>query len=307
MHSPQLTKDTHMSRRLARPALHAFISALVGSALASPLQAAPSWNASVGAEADESSASAADVTLGWSPTERFGISFSAGHVQGADDLGADFDSTTIFAGFDWRIARLVGVALAYDTWDDSDAYEKRTTHASLYVGHERARFALLAQSVESETTADLLLLRRQVSIGFDGKGYGAELTLNGERVSGYASYLTYDYDESTDRLLTFLANPDLARRPRLDALAGSGLTAAAALLDRSATIGADFYVRRTRLGVSYSSVRDIVTESDSQSLRAEVEWPVATHWSVRLVGGMNDSDIESSALFGGARILFDSN
>jgi hypothetical protein len=128
--------------------------------------------------------------------------------------------------------------------------------------------------------------------------------VSGDRMSVWASYVAYSYDENVDRLITFLDNPNLARRPRLEALLGSGLTAAATLLDRSAVAGVDFYVRDLRLGVSYSLLTDIVTDSDSSSLRGEVEWPLTDHWSARVVAGVNDSDIESSTLFGGARLLY---
>jgi hypothetical protein len=292
---------TLLSRKLS-----VLLAALMGTTLGVHAHAEPSFNASVGAEADDSGASIADVDMSWSPTDRFGLSFAAGHASGADDFGGDFSSTTLFAGMDWRFTRLAGVALGYESWDDADAYDKRTAHATLFVGNERARFGVIAQSVESETTAELGLLRRQVSIGFDGTGYGAEVSLNGDHMSAWASYLTYDYDENVDRLITFLATPSLTRRPRLDALLGSGLTAAAALLDYSAVVGMDFYVRRARIGVSYSSLRDIVTDSDASSLRCEVEWPLGSRWSARLIGGVTDSDIDSSALFGGARLLYHS-
>jgi hypothetical protein len=284
--------------------LPVLIAALFATILSNASQAAPLWNASVGAEADDAGANTADVDIGWSPTDRFGLSFAAGHATGPDDLGGDFSSTTVFAGMDWRFARLAGVALGYDSWNDSGVYEKRTAHATFYVGNDRARFGLLAQSIESETTAEMLVLRRKTSLTFDGSGYGAELLVSGDRMSVWASYVVYSYDENVDRLITFLDNPNLARRPRLETLLGSGLTAAATLLDRSAVAGADFYVRDLRLGVSYSLLTDIVTDSDLSSLRGEVEWPLTDRWSARLVAGVNDSDIESSTLFGGARLLY---
>lgn len=272
-----------------------------------PAQAAASWSASVGAEADDNGAHAADVDIGWSPTDRFGVTFAAGQSSSADDLGTDFDSTTLFAGADWQLTELLGAAIAYDVWDDPDNYAKRTLHATLFIGNDRLRLGVLAQSVESETTAQLGLFRREVTFDFDGTGYGAELTLNGNRVSAYASYLTYDYDENVDRLLSFLANPALARRPRLEALFGSGLTAAAALLDYSATVGLDVYAGRARFGFSCSLLRDAVSDSDSTSLRAQVEWPLAARWSAQVSAGVNDSDVESSALFAGGRILYRSH
>jgi hypothetical protein len=266
-----------------------------------------SWTASLGAEADDRSASAIDADVGWSPTERFTLAFSGGHTRGADDLGDDFDATVLSASADWQMADVVGLAIAYDTWEDPDSYEKRNGHLTLYLGNERARIGLVAQSVSSKTTAQLALLRRTASIDFDGKGYGADLSLNSERTGFYASYVAYDYDDSTARLITFLSNPALARRPRLEALLGSSTTAAAALLDYSASVSADFYLARARIGVSWSMLRDIVSDSNSQTVKADVEWPVASHWSLRLTGGVNDSDLDSSVIFGGVRILFRSN
>ena len=290
----------------ARSLVSLLVSALLAGGLVSHAQAAPSWSASVGAEGDDNGASTADADIGWSPTDRFGVSFSAGHAKGSDESG-DFSSTTLFAGIDWQIAKRFGVALAYDAWDDSGAYEKRTTHGTVYIGNDRARVGLLAQSVTSTTTAELALLRREVQIDFDGQGYGAELELNGEHAGFYASYVSYDYDDSVDRLIAFLANPNLSQRPRLEALAGSGLTAAAALLDHSANVGANVYVRNCRLGVSYTLLRDLVSDSDSSSVRGEIEWPFAARWAARLTAGVNDSDVENSALFGGVRILYRSN
>jgi hypothetical protein len=304
--NPQLNERHVMASRFARPLISAIVGALLAATYASHAAAAPSWNASVGAEGDNNGASVGDADIGWSPTDRFGVSFSAGHAKGSDESG-NFSSTTLFAGADWQIAKLFGVGLAYDSWDDSNAYEKRTAHGTVYIGNERARVGLLAQSVTSTTTAQLALLRREVTIDFDGKGYGAELELNGERAGFYASYVSYDYDDNVNRLLTFLANPNLSQRPRLEALAGSGLTAAAALLDYSANVGANFYVRDSRIGVSYSLLRDLVSDSDSKSLRGEFEWPFADHWAARLTAGVNDSDIEDSAVLGGVRILYRSN
>jgi hypothetical protein len=201
----------------------------------------------------------------------------------------------------------LGLALGHDAWDDTGTYEKNTTYLSASLSGARVRVTALTEFVRSETTAELTGLRRTTALSFDGSGYGAELAFDGDRVSLHASYLAYEYDDTVSRLLNFLASPTLTDRPRLDGLLGSGLTAAAALLDYSATVGADFYVGDSRIGISWLALRDIVSDGDAQSLRAEFQWPLSDHWSARLVGGVSDSDVDGSTFFGGVRFLFHSN
>jgi hypothetical protein len=280
-------------------------SLLVAALIARPALAEQSWTLGVGAQADESGANSADADIGWTPTSAFTFALAAGRVNGDSDTG-DFAATTATARVDWQPIRQLGFAVAYDTWDDPSAFEKRTAHAAIYVGGPSFRVGLLGETIASETTAELAVLRRRTSLAFDGSGYGIDVQVSGSRTDVYATYMSYDYKDNVDRLINFLSSPTLVRRPRIEALLSSGLTAAGALLDDSLTVGADVFVRQTRIGIAFAQFRDIVDDADIHTLQADVEWPLTARWSANVIAGMSDSDATDTTLFGGARLLFHS-
>ena len=280
------------------------LCALSLMALAMPTIAAPVWTAGVGAQGDDSGASTVDADIGWTPVDALSLSFVGGHVNGASNEG-DFSATTTAVDLDWQPLRRLGFGVGYDVWNDPSTYDKRSARGALYIGGTRARLGLMAESVRTETTAQLPL-RRRTSIDFNGSGYGLDLHLSGDRADFYVSYMTYDYNDSANRLITFLSNPQLTTRPRLDALLNSGLTVAGALLDHSAGAGVDVFVRNARIGFAFTQFREIVSGSDTRTLQTDFEWPLATHWSARLSAGLSDSDATNTSFFGGARILFHS-
>ncbi len=282
------------------------LAALFATAITCPpVLAESSWNFSAGVQADESGASGADADLAFSPTDTLTFSIAAGHVNGDSDEG-DFSARTTAAAASWQPFRRLGISVGYDAWDDPSTFEKRTAHAALYIGGERARIGLLGESVNTETTAELALLRRRTSLEFNGAGYGVDGRLSGKHVDFYVRYMSYDYEDNIARLLNFLANPQLIARPRVEALINSGLTAAGALLDSSATAGVNIFVEHTRIGIAFSHYDELVANSDTQVLQADIEWPISEKWSANLLAGMSDSDTTDATLFGGARLLFHS-
>ena len=282
-------------------AMRAFILAIaILTPCAAP--AAAVWTLSAGAQTDDSGANTTDASIDWGPTEKLTLAASAGHVKGDSDLGA-FSATTATADVNWQPLRRLGFALGYELWDDSSTYEKRTARGAVYLGGPRLRAGLLAESVTSDTTAELTT-RRRTSLSFDGSGYGLDLRAAGDRGDIYATYLTYDYDQNVARLATFLSNPNLATRPRLDALVDSGLTAAAALLDHSLVIGTDVFVRQARIGLAFSQYQDIVSDTTTRAVQSDVEWSLSSRWALRLTAGVSDSEQTSHSVFGGVRILF---
>ena len=286
-------------------ALRAFILAIAALApYAAP--AAPTLTLSAGAQTDDSGASTTDAGLDWGPNDTLSLSIAAGHVKGDSEdsnLSSDFSATTATADMSWQPLERLGFALGYDLWDDSNSYEKRTARGAVYLGGPRLRAGLLAESVTSETTAELTA-RRQTSLSFDGSGYGLDLRATGERGDLYATYLTYDYDESVGRLATFLSNPNLATRPRLESLVNSRLTAAAALLDNSLVVGGDVFIRQARIGLAFSQYQDIVSDSTTRAVQSDFEWSLSSRWAMRLTAGVSDSEETNSSVFGGVRILF---
>jgi hypothetical protein len=282
------------------------LAALFATAIACPpALAESSWNFSAGVQADESGANAADADVAWSPTDAFTFSVAAGHVDGDSDEG-DFSARTTAAAASWRPFRRLGITVGYDAWDDPSTFEKRTAHAALYVGGDRARIGLLGESIETETTGELAVLRRRTSLAFNGTGYGVDARLSGKHVDFYVSYMSYDYQDNINRLLNFLADPSLIVRPRVEALINSGLTAAGALVESSATAGVDVFVKHTRIGIAFSQYDELVANSDTHTLHTDVEWPLSARWSANLLAGMSDSDTTDATLFGGARLLFHS-
>ena len=107
-----------------------------------------------------------------------------------------------------------------------------------------------------------------------------------------------------EQLLAFLKDPKLIKRPKLSSLVNSGLTTAGALLQRSVVLGTDYFKGENRIGLSWSQYHELVTDTRTNVLRAEYEWPVSEAWTAQVSAGASQTEHFGRTWFGGLRAAF---
>lgn len=270
--------------------------AAVAALACSPAMAMPA-NLDLSANTDDGGGRsyAADVSL--SPTEHFTVTAGAGHSQGGDDTG-DIAGTLWNAGVSLHGER-GGVSLRADSFDDSSNYTARTLGARAWLGAGDFEIALLGRRRDIDVQVTLALPLRTIrrDVEFSALGAGLEVTWTRGRISAYASGLVYDYDDDFDRFIELSRSPQLARRPRIEALVGSFLTQAQGAIDRQAGAGIERSFGRQSLALDVSHVHDAILDAGSVSVA--VTWRLARtarlDWSVS--GGVVDSDAYGDVAF----------
>lgn len=266
--------------------------------------AASDWALGAGVEADDLGSTTTVADLSWSPTARLTLGAVVGAVHSDDEQGG-FDSTDYGIDAEWWPARHVGVAAGYDAWQDSGSFGKNTARVTLLLGGERARFGLIGESVSSKTTLQLGILRdRSTTLDFDGRGFGGKITFYGSRADLHASFVSYSYDDRVERLQSFLANPTASRRPRLEQLGSSALTASDALLERATALGADFHFGARVLGLGLAQYQELLTDSDTTTATIDFSWHISQHWIAALTVGASDGEDRDATYFLGGHVTF---
>jgi hypothetical protein len=270
------------------------------SALIPAAAGAHPWSVGAGFETDDTDTHIAAADLFWSPADSLALSVGAGVLKSSGKEG-NFNARTGSIVIDWSPVELFSAALGYNVWDDRDNFDKDTVRGALYFGSETARIGAVAESVHSQAKAELVLPRRRIKLDFDGWGYGLDASFARSRFAAYASYIGYHYGPHVDRLIAFLSNPAFAKRPRLQALVDSGLTAAGALLHRSVIAGTDIFVGERRIGLAWSQFHEILTDTRTDTLHVELEWPVSRQWTAQLTVGASKSQGFGTIYFAGTR------
>jgi hypothetical protein len=280
-------------------ALMAVSVVLPGTALAKS-----SWSIGGGFEGDSTSGRSETVDALWTPVDSLALSLGTGILRSSAQEGS-FRARTAAASVDWTPCDYFGFAAGYNLWDDRDAYDKETLRGAIYTGTAVGKIGFVAESVDSDTKAqDIIVRGRRTQLSFDGMGYGADGWLLFDHFSLYGSYMGYHYGNRVSQLLAFLTNPNLANRPRLFNLASSGLTTAAALLHRSVTAGTDVFFGDYRVGLGWSQFHEIVTDTRTNVVEGELEWPLSSTWSAQVTAGVSDSVGYGKTYFSGARFTF---
>jgi len=264
------------------------IAALLGCATAQT-QAVP-MRADLSVTTDESSGRSFDADFSVSPNEHLTFNLGAGHSSGSDQT-ADLSGTLLNAGVSLHGER-AGIALAYDRFDDSSNYRSATLGARGWVAAGDFEFALLARRRDLSVRLTLALPNRTLTrdVDFAALGGGLQVSFARGNFSAYAMAVQYDYDDDFDRFVELTQSPQLALRPRIEALLGSFITQAQGAIDRQSGVGIEQIFGRHALGLDVSSVHDAITDSGSVSVALTWRYTQSARFDVSVTGGMVDSD-----------------
>lgn len=273
-----------MNRFRAQLAVAAVLACVGGPALAEPM------NASLNVNVDDTGGRSIAADFDISPNEHLTLSAGAGHSAGSDET-ADLRGVLLDAGISLHGDR-GGVSLRVDSFDDSSNYNSRTLGGRVWLSAGDFEFALLGRhrdiGVEVVLELPLRTVRREVD--FSAVGGGLELSYARGNFNAYVSAITWDYDDQLDQFLVLASAPELASRPRIEALVGTFMTQAQGAIDRQYGAGIERAFGRHSLALDVANVHDIILDAGSTSLA--VTWRYAQSarldWSVS--GGMVDSD-----------------
>jgi hypothetical protein len=241
-----------------------------------------------------------NVAIGLSPGRHVTLSAGAGRSAGSDETG-NLSGTLLDASLSLHGER-GGGALTADSFDDSSNYHARTLGARAWLSAGDFEIALLGRRRDLSVALTLEMPLRVVkrTADFTATGGGLELRWTRGGVDAYVSGVLYDYDDGFDRFIELSRSPQLARRPRVEALVSTILTQAQGVIDRQLGAGVERAFGRQSLALDVSSVHDAITDTRSVSLA--VTWRHARSarmdWNVSV--GVVDSDAWGDVAFIGA-------
>jgi hypothetical protein len=271
---------------------------ILGCALA---QAAP-VSAEFGYTLDQDGGHALDLDLSLAPTRHLTLHAGAGQSQAGDQAG-NLNGNLFNAGASLHGER-GGLSLAWDSFDDSSNYQARTMAARAWFTAADFEFALLGRQRDMAVVATLELPLRTVrrELEFAATGFGLQIGYAREDFNAYVMALEYDYDEEFDDFIDLIGSPELALRPRIEALVGSIVTQTQGAIDRQAGVGCEFAFDRNSLAVDLAFVHDAVLDAGSRSLSLTWRRAQTAHLDWGLSAGLVDSDTFGNIGFLGAQI-----
>ncbi|MEZ5498045.1 MAG: hypothetical protein R3E77_01310 [Steroidobacteraceae bacterium] len=263
---------------------------------------AGSFSATVASLVDASGSYGADVDVLFRPNQHVSMSAGAGHTTSSADF-ADLHGRALRAALDLHNDRL-GARVGIRSWSDSSDYQTRTAAAEIYFRAGAFEFGLRGEDQHSDvafslTLANTLIERR---LAVDGTGIGANITYIGGNWAAIASYTSYDFGRTVDRLQQALSAPQVDSRPRLAALIGSLLTDLSATVDRRYSLTLDRSFIRSGLRFDIGGVEDALDGSQAQSASVSWRYAMTPRWEVELTGGMSDGDNLDGVGFAGVAL-----
>jgi hypothetical protein len=230
----------------------------------------------------------ADVSL--SPGRHVTLTAGAGHSSGSDET-ADLSGTVLDAGLSLHGER-GGVSFSGDSFDDSSNYRARTLGARAWLAAGDFEIALLGRHRDLSVELTLALPLRTVTrdADFSALGGGLELSWARGNFSAWISGVVYDYDDDFDRFIELANSPELARRPRIEALVGTFVTQAQGAIDRQFGAGVERTFGRHSLALDVSSVHDAILDAGSVSFALTWRYAQSAHLDWSVSGGLVDSD-----------------
>src|SRR6185295_11941690 len=185
-----------------------------------------------------------------------------------------------------------GVSLNADSFDDSSNYRARTLGARAWLAAGDFEIALLGRhrDLSVELTLDLPLRTMTRDADISALGSGLELSWARGNVNAWVSGVLYDYDDDFDRFVELANSPELARRPRIEALLGTFLTQAQGAIDRQFGAGVERTFGRHSLALDVSSVHDAILDAGSVSVALTWRYAQSARLDWSVSGGMVDSD-----------------
>ncbi len=244
----------------------------------------------LGYTTDQEGGHAVDLDFSVAPSDHLTLSAGAGQARGGEDTGG-LDGRLLDAGISVHGERF-GAALRWDDFRAGSNYEASTVSGRAWVNAGDFEFALLARqrNLTVDVTLQLPLRTLRRELAFAGFGTGLQVTLTRERFNAYVMALEYDYDGDFDDLLGLIHSPQLALRPRIEALVASMVTQTQGAMDRQAGAGVEFGAGRHAVAVDMGYVHDAVLEAGSISLAVTYRRAANAHLDWALSGGVVDSD-----------------
>lgn len=264
--------------------------------------AAAPVTADFGYTVDQDGGRALDLDLSLAPTDRLTLSAGAGQTRGGDQT-ASLDGTRFNLGASLHGER-TGLSLAWDDFRDDSSYTAATLAARAWFSAGDFEFALLGRrrDIGVDVTLELPLRTVRRELDFSGTGLGVQLGFAGERFNAYVMALGYDYDQGFDDFIGLIHSPQLALRPRIEALAGSFITQTQGAIDRQSGAGVEFGAGRQSIAVDLSYAHDAVLDAGSTSVAVTFRRAQTAHFDWALTGGLVDSDAFGDIGFLGVEI-----
>jgi hypothetical protein len=259
-------------------------------------------HATFGATADDAGGTSLDAGVAFDPGERFSFHLGVGHSSIPDHTG-DLSGTLLDLGASLHGERF-GVATSFSAFESDSNYRARTVGLRAWIAAGHFDLALLGRHRANDVllTLDLPMRTGRREVEFTGTGGGLQVGFARGDFHAYVMALRYDYDEELDRFVELANSPQLASRPRIEALVGSFMMQAQGAIDRQAGAGLERLFGRHSLALDVAAVHDAILDSGSVSVAltyrrtrsARVDWSISA--------GMIDSDELGGTAFAGFEV-----
>jgi hypothetical protein len=251
---------------------------------------------------DQDGGQAWDVDLSLSPSERWTLYAGGGQARGSEQT-SDLGGTLFNVGASLRGGR-AGVSLGYEDFRDQSNYHAGTLAARAWLAAGDFELALLGKRRDLEVLVTVRLPLRTLTreLEFSANGAGLQLSYTREAFSVYVMAMQYDYDRDFDDFIDLVGSPELALRPRIEALVGTIVTQTQGTIDQQVGLGCEFSLGRQSLSVDLSSVHDAVLDAGSHSLAVTWRRAQNAHLDLGVTAGLVDSDTFGGIGFIGAQI-----
>lgn len=252
-------------------------------------------------DGDEGRAFDVDAMLGLTDHWSVGAGAGSSHA-GSDAEGLSATSLRITADLQ---AGGVFANAAAEQWKDPGELRATTLRGSLGWMSD-AGFAVSAlvadRSLDITYTATVQGMTRELQVGIDATGLGADLSWFGTRWSAGASFMRYDYGRNVDRIRTILDAAATERFPRLQRLVTSVAARAAGAPDREISLLVAHEFARGYVSADWLWQRDAVMREEASMLAATLGWHLRPRWRLDTTAGVSRSDSSGSVSFGGLSI-----
>ena len=272
------------------------LAALVCSAAFAQADAIPvGYYAAFAYGADEADSQDLTAEFGLPLAQRGWLHVGIGASETTLDTGSiETRVASLIAGYDGERIELSG---GYAYRDDGDAFTQHDLFAQLTLRASRgyAGIELFYRSAESETVTSIerrlrepLSLRLEESIEGTGVGLRAGIDV-ADGLALFASGMTYDYENTTNRPVLF---------QRLPTLTLSGISREEAFLESTWSVGGTFSIGPTVLTASFTRDHSaLLTEiTDTSDLTLDI--PLSERWNLAPQIGYSDSDLAGGIAFG---------
>lgn len=244
-----------------------------------------------------------DLDGRFSPVEGWWIGAGAGHDQ-AKLAGQSFSGKAVRASTDlqWR-SFMAGAS--FQQWKDAGQLRSRVLQgeAGWMADSGLALSALLAdRNLRVDYSSTVLGQVRPRHIDLDGTGLGVDLSWFGEQWNVGLRGLDYRYGQSVQRVQAVLAAPSTVSVPRLQRLAESVATRAAAAPDREFSFTAGRRLGRSSLQGEVGVQRDALTHDQTYTAALVLGREVGRHLVFDATVGLSDGDAVDSVAYGGLSV-----